>query len=90
MPGVTGAYNQTLPDSKALELRRAYYATVTFIDEMIGDVLNKLDEVGLRDDTVVVFTSDHGWQLGEHNEWAKQTNFELAVKIPTMIRIPGS
>ena len=48
-----------------------------------------LDMHGLADNTVVVFTSDHGWQLGEHAEWAKQTNFELATRVVTMIKVPG-
>ena len=48
-----------------------------------------LDMHGLADNTVIVFTSDHGWQLGEHAEWAKQTNFELATRVVTMIKVPG-
>ena len=87
--GVTGAYNTTLDDAFAKELRRAYYACVTYIDDLFGEALGLLDDYGLADDTVVVFTSDHGWQLGEHAEWAKQTNFELAVRTPVMIKVPG-
>ena len=87
--GVTGAYNTTLDDAFAKELRRAYYACVTYIDDLFGDAVQLLDDYGLADDTVVVFTSDHGWQLGEHAEWSKQTNFELAVRTPVMIKVPG-
>jgi len=86
---VTGAYNTTLPDWQALDLRRAYYASVTYVDEQIGRVLQSLEDNNLTDSTVVIFCSDHGFQLGEHAEWLKQTNFELATRVPLMIRMPG-
>lgn len=47
-----------------------------------------LDELGLTNDTLVVLTGDHGWQLGEHSEWGKHTNFELAVHVPLLVRAP--
>eukprot|EP00118_Oscarella_pearsei_P017935 m.180700 g.180700 ORF g.180700 m.180700 type:complete len:558 (+) comp39259_c0_seq1:47-1720(+) len=87
--GLSGDFNTTLPDDVTKELRRAYYASVSYSDDMVGKVLNELDSLGLRDDTVVVLWGDHGWQLGEHSEWAKNTNFELAVQAPLMFRIPG-
>jgi arylsulfatase A-like enzyme len=48
--------------------RRGYYAAVSFADHLVGKVLNELDMLGLADSTVTILTSDHGWQLGEHNE----------------------
>ena len=78
-----------MPDSKARELRRAYYSCISYTDAQIGRVLAELESQGFADDTVVVLWADHGWQLGEHNHWCKFTNFEDATHVPFMIRVPG-
>ncbi|XP_062507937.1 iduronate 2-sulfatase-like [Corticium candelabrum] len=70
-------------------LRQGYYSAVSYMDSLVGEVLRELDSLGLSNDTIVAFHADHGWQLGEHNEWCKQTNFELAARVPFMIRAPG-
>ena len=80
---------QTLPSQTTLELRRAYYAAVSHMDEQVGRVLDALEATGLADKTVISFWGDHGWQLGELGEWCKHTNFELATRAPMMIRVPG-
>ena len=77
------------PDEKAQELRRAYYACISYTDAQVGRVLQQLEEKGFADNTVIVLWADHGWQLGEHNEWAKFTNFEDATHVPFLIRVPG-
>merc|ERR1711971_1254251 len=84
-----GLPNVTFHDSKTLEIRRAYYACVSFADQQIGRVLRELNELGLAENTVVLFVGDHGLQLGEHADWDKQTNFEIAHRAPFMIRVPG-
>jgi len=84
-----GEPNNTYPDEKIIELRRAYYATISYVDTQVGRVLDKLDELGLADNTVVAFMGDHGWQLGEHSEWCKNTNFDIATHTPLIIRNPG-
>ena len=86
---ISGNINTTLPDLKVLELRRAYYSAITYTDSLIGQVLRQLRSLGLADNTIVSFCSDHGWQLGEHGEWRKKTNFELATQAPMMLHIPG-
>ena len=78
-----------MPDSKAKELRRAYYACVSYTDAQIGRVLAELETEGFAENTVIVLWADHGWQLGEHNHWCKFTNFEDATHVPFMIRVPG-
>lgn len=78
-----------MPDSKARELRRAYYSCISYTDAQIGRVLAELESQGFADDTVVILWADHGWQLGEHNHWCKFTNFEDATHVPFMIRVPG-
>ena len=62
--------------------RWGYYASVSFTDHNIGMVLQALDDLDLAKNTVVALIGDHGWQLGEHGEWCKRTNFELGVRIP--------
>jgi len=84
-----GDINVTLPESKVLELRRAYYSSISHVDSEIGKVLEALEEVGLADSTIVMFWGDHGWQLGEHSEWCKHTNFEVAAHAPLMFHMPG-
>ena len=85
----TGNVNSTLPDKNVLELRRAYYSAVTWMDSQVGRILNELDMLNLSDNTIISFFGDHGWQLGEHGEWCKHTNFDIATHAPMMIRIPG-
>ncbi len=67
----------------------AYYAAVAFMDAQVGKVLKTLDEEGLTDKTIVVFTSDHGFHLGEHKFWMKVSLHEESVKIPLVIKVPG-
>ena len=78
----------SLTESQQRELKHGYYAAVSFIDAQIGRILDQLDAVGLTDKTVVVLWSDHGWKLGEHNGWCKQTNFEIDTRVPLLIRQP--
>ncbi len=90
MPGSNLARPSTskvpLTRSQTRQLRRGYLASVSFVDEQIGRVLRRLEELGLDEDTVVVIVSDHGYKLGEYGEWTKQTNFELDVRSLLMVR----
>ena len=73
----------------AQEIKEAYFATTTFVDAQIGRILNKLKETGLDKNTIIVFTSDHGYHLGEHGHWQKQTLFENSTKVPLIFSGPG-
>ena len=84
-----GNINVTLPDSKVKELRRAYYAATSYGDYELGRIIDELYNQGLENDTMIVFWGDHGWQLGEHDEWCKQNLFEITNRVPMMIKIPG-
>ena len=84
-----GQPNVTYSDQKMKELRRAYYASISFADQQLGRVLNELEILGLAENTVVVFLGDHGLHMGEHAEWDKYTNYEIAHRAPLMIKIPG-
>jgi len=67
----------------------AYYASVTFMDDQVGRILATLERLGLRENTIVVFTSDHGYHLGEHDFWQKVSLHEESVRIPLVIDVPG-
>ncbi|TWU38324.1 sulfatase [Novipirellula artificiosorum] len=67
----------------------AYYAAVTFMDEQVGRILDELDRLGLRDNTAIVFTSDHGYHLGEHTFWQKSNLHEEVLRVPMIMSVPG-
>ncbi|CAB0032758.1 unnamed protein product [Trichogramma brassicae] len=67
---------------------QSYYAAVSYVDDLIGELLDEIDALSLTNDTVVVLTSDHGWSLGEHSLWAKYSNFEVALRVPLIMSIP--
>lgn len=67
----------------------AYYASVAYMDRQVGKVLQTLKEEGLEDNTIVVFTSDHGFHLGEHEFWMKVSVKEESARVPLVIKVPG-
>ncbi|KAH8252178.1 hypothetical protein KR026_010524 [Drosophila bipectinata] len=69
---------------QAAQIRQGYYASVAYVDDLFGKLISGLD----LDNTVVVVLGDHGWSLGEHAEWAKYSNFEVALRVPLIIRSP--
>ena len=78
-----------LSEAKALELVRAYAASISYMDAQVGRVLEQLDALRLTENTVIVFTSDHGYHLGEHSRWGKFTHFEVSLRSPLIVSVPG-
>lgn len=70
-------------------LIHAYYACVSFLDAQVGRLLDELDRLGLRDNTVVILWGDHGWKLGDYGAWCKHTNFEIDTRVPMLLSAPG-
>ena len=69
-------------------LRHGYYASVSYVDKLIGDLISHLKEIGLYENTIIVIFGDHGWKLGDHNSWGKMTNYNIDLKVPLIIRSP--
>jgi iduronate 2-sulfatase len=78
-----------LSNEQTRSMIHAYRACVSYVDAQIGRVLAELDRQGLRENTVIVFWSDHGWKLGDYGDWCKHTNFELDTHVPLIFSGPG-
>ena len=81
--------NAEMNDVQKQKAIAAYYAAVSYMDTQVGKVLKTIKEEGLEDNTIVVFTSDHGFHLGEHEFWMKVSLHEESVKVPMIIKVPG-
>ncbi|MGB0990864.1 MAG: sulfatase/phosphatase domain-containing protein [Akkermansiaceae bacterium] len=68
---------------------QAYYASVSLMDAQLARVVFELERLGLKDDTIIIFTSDHGYHLGAHGLWQKGDLFEGSCRVPLLIHAPG-
>ncbi|MCZ2723609.1 choline-sulfatase [Marinomonas sp. 15G1-11] len=81
--------DQKIPSKKeTLRARHGYYASISYIDDKIGKLIKNLKETGLWDNTVLIFTSDHGDMMGERGMWYKKSFFEWSLRVPLLIRTP--
>jgi choline-sulfatase len=77
-----------ITDQDTLNARRAYYANISYLDDHVGKMLDTLEDCGLADDTVIVFTSDHGDFMGERGLWYKMSFLEHAARVPLIVHWP--
>jgi arylsulfatase A-like enzyme len=82
-------YGEEFTPRQQRELMQGYYAAVSFIDELVGQLLDALEASGAADNTIVVLWGDHGFHLGDHGTWGKHTTMEQAARQPLMIHAPG-
>lgn len=70
-------------------LKHGYYASVSYVDELFGQVIQQLKDLDIYDNTIIIIWGDHGWKLGEHNGWCKQTNYNIDIQVPMIICSPN-
>lgn len=78
-----------LSTDKVRELRHGYYACVSYVDALVGRLLDELTKLQLAENTVVVLWGDHGYHLGEQGLWTKANNYELSTRVPLIVSVPG-
>jgi choline-sulfatase len=90
-PSATAANRHEVNDPQIVKaMTAAYYAKVTMVDDNVGRVLAKLRALGLADDTLIVFTADHGNMLGDLNRWFKGAMYEGSTRIPLLMKAPAA
>jgi len=77
--------NGDLNDELTKELINGYYACISYVDTQIGKIVNTLEELNLKENTLIVFMSDHGYKLGEYGAWCKHSNMEIDTRVPLII-----
>jgi iduronate 2-sulfatase len=82
------AKDRDFTEDEIRHYRHGYYASISFLDTQIGEILDALKSSDLANNTVIVFTSDHGFHIGEHTLWGKTSNFELDARVPLIISAP--
>ena len=83
-----GASDVELNEQQIRNARRAYYGSISDIDDKVADVLNTIEEAGLSDNTIVIFTADHGDMLGERGMWFKMSYLEHSARVPLIVHAP--
>jgi arylsulfatase A-like enzyme len=79
----------SVPDDLARQLKHGYYAAISYMDAQVGKVLDELDRLDLRKNTIVILWGDHGWKLGEHDAWCKHSNSENDTNTALLLSVPG-
>lgn len=85
---VIDLWGQEMPEDKVRAARRAYFGACSYVDAQIGALLRTLEDCGLSEDTLIVFSGDHGDMLGERGLWYKMHWFEMAARVPLLVHAP--
>jgi len=78
-----------MAEDTARILKQGYYASVSYVDTQFGKIIQHLKELDIYDNTIIIIWGDHGWKLGEHNGWCKQTNYNIDIHVPMIICSPN-
>lgn len=70
-------------------MRHGYFASVSYVDKLVGDIINELESLDLRENTIIVLWGDHGFHLGEHDFWGKHNTMHLSTQVPLILSLPG-
>lgn len=81
--------NQVMNEDTAQMLKQGYYASVSYVDEQFGKIIQHLKDLKIYDRTIIIVWGDHGWKLGEHNGWCKQTNYNIDIHVPMIVYSPN-
>jgi iduronate 2-sulfatase len=84
-----GIPTTSIPDDLARQLKHGYYASISYTDAQVGKLLDELDRLDLRKNTIVILWGDHGWKLGEHDAWCKHSNCENDTNGALLLSVPG-
>ena len=82
-------WEREMPEDKIRDARRAYFAACTYVDHNIGKLMKVLENCGFSDNTIIVFSGDHGDMLGERGLWYKMAWFEMSARVPLLVHAPG-
>ncbi|GAA4281050.1 sulfatase [Gaetbulibacter aestuarii] len=77
-----------MDEDRTRKLRHGYYASVSYVDALLGDLMAHLKKLGIYDNTIIILWGDHGWKLGDLNSWGKMTNYDIDLKVPIILRYP--
>ena len=80
-------FGPLLPDDYQRRVRQSYFSSISYVDDLFGKLMSGIEDrfPEFFSNSIVVFTSDHGWSLGEHGEWSKYSNYEIATRVPLMV-----
>lgn len=78
-----------MSEDTARILKHGYYASVSYVDALIGQLVDHMKEIGIYENTIIIVWGDHGWKLGDHNSWGKMTNYNIDLQVPMIIRAPN-
>ena len=81
--------NYRMSEDTVRILRQGYYASVSYVDALLGDLIAHMKSIGIYENTIIIVWGDHGWKLGDHNSWGKMTNYNIDLRVPIIIRYPN-